>query len=413
MFWLWATCFLILSSIIQCNGLVSSRNWETKYITKSLENSDAAIFEKTKFLSRFKNTRRNEDVSVAAKQIQFNYKCNLITKNADARYNDLSHKCVLLVQPIGVGIGRWYYDRLLQELVKSQDILVDNISFIVPDLLGSGSAAKPSYILEDGCNETFSKDLPLLTVNDWTAQLVELMKSYEIQLGEEYTNIEWMVVANGGCVPVALEVAKQFVEGLHKHKILHLCLTAPPKVSSLIMKPPSHKKLAKSYRTLQGLAGKAFWWYSLRKDGKFIRSFSEKNLASDPENLGEDWVPQCIQTAKSNDGYSRFSTFSFLAGSLQGGCEEKFNVLAGQIPISVIRGSDKRKNPARSYFWTRNRKSRKEIHNEEKSLSQLLKENKNFGEELFVGGRRCPAHEDANGFAKAMMSLLSLDTSKH
>ena len=40
------------------------------------------------------------------------------------------------------------------------------------------------------------------------------------------------------------------------------------------------------------------------------------------------------------------------------------------------------------------------------SLVPFLKENGNSGREVVVKGRRCPAHEDAKGFAMAVTTLL-------
>ena len=40
------------------------------------------------------------------------------------------------------------------------------------------------------------------------------------------------------------------------------------------------------------------------------------------------------------------------------------------------------------------------------SIVPLLQSNENGGKEIVVGGRRCPAHEDAKGFADALLELL-------
>ena len=160
------------------------------------------------------------------------------------------------------------------------------------------------------------------------------------------------------------------------------------------------------------MSGKLFWWYALRNEGAFIQKFSEKNLASRAENLGSEWTPKCVETARAFGGRSRFSTFAFLAGSLNGGNEDRFKALKGrnELQIDVITGRDTRSNPAKSWFWERRRDNKTTVLAEEvvekTSLVQLLKENGNSGREGFVKGRRCPAHEDAKGFSNKVMQLL-------
>ena len=166
------------------------------------------------------------------------------------------------------------------------------------------------------------------------------------------------------------------------------------------MRQQDTDKIHKSYKTLSGTLGNLFWWYSLRKNGNFIQKFSEKNLAARAENLGEEWTPKCVETAKSFKGRSRFSTFAFLAGSLNGGNEGRLESLKGSdINIGVITGGDKRANPAKSWFWQKNRtdkevtsKAATEIDQatevETTSFVSLLLENNIDCNEIVVKGRR-------------------------
>ena len=364
-------------------------------------------------------------------QIAFHYKYNeLVIPPAsspalDAR--NTKNRIILLIMPIGVGIGRWYYDRLLEQFQSPefQETGCQN-TFLVPDLLGGGSA---SLISSDGSGTTTTtalKTLPLLNVQDWSEQLIDLMSNYEEHLEGDASRVEWCLVSNGGCVPIALEIAKRFAEypNLVQGKLTNLILSATPRIGSLL-KPQDTEKVQKSFRTLSGMAGNLFWWYALRKEGKFIQKFSEKNLASKAENLGSEWRPKCVETAKEFNGLSRFSTFAFLAGSLNGGNQERFDALKGVdwLKIDVITGGDKRSNPAKSWFWDRSKekknagKDEAEEYNtirdetidetpEITSLVPFLKENGNSGREVVVKGRRCPAHEDAKGFAMAVTTLL-------
>jgi hypothetical protein len=158
--------------------------------------------------------------------------------------------------------------------------------------------------------------------------------------------IEWCIISNGGCSPIALDIAlrSQKLNPL----VSSIILSAPPRLSFFLNPATAIEKVASSYKTLCGTAGKLFWWYALRKRGKFLQSFSEKNLAASAETLGPDWQENCYQTAKQIGGMSKYSTFAFLAGTLNGGCTRTLAQLgASKIPIHIIAGGDRRKNPVR------------------------------------------------------------------
>ena len=119
----------------------------------------------------------------------------------------------MLIHPLGVGIGKWYYNRLLnafqdysrQQSQKQQQRLV----IVSPDLIGSGSGCSPSLTTitddHDGAidDQEFPRKLPLLNISDWTDQLEDLMTKVE----EQQPSINrWCVVANGGCSPIALAI---------------------------------------------------------------------------------------------------------------------------------------------------------------------------------------------------------------
>lgn len=344
--------------------------------------------------------------------IAFDYKYNelRVVVAPQNSSSDEKTRITLLIQPIGVGIGRWYYDRLLEQFQSTQ--LSGNNIFLVPDLLGCGSGS--AWLASSDGESTLLDQIPILNVNDWAEQLLDLMSSYEENKIENSDEVEWCLVSNGGCVPIALEIAKKYAlqqSGL-QGRLKHVILSATPRVESLL-KPKDEEKIHNSYRTLSGVAGNLFWWYALRNDGEFIQKFSEKNLASKAENLGDQWRPKCVETAKAFGGTSKFSTFAFLAGSLNGGNRERFDALKGvkDVQIDVITGGDKRVNPAKSWFWDRSKTQNdkdEEIDSgipEVTSLVPFLKENGNSGREIVVKGRRCPAHEDAEGFAKAITEL--------
>ena len=362
--------------------------------------------------------------------VAFDYQYNeLVVPSSTSTKCTNNTKIVLLVQPIGVGIGRWYYDRLLHEFQEfpsegeesDHDI---NMIFLAPDLLGCGTACNPRLISNDDGDSKTMKALPLITVENWSDQLIHLMRNYEKSSKSATTdasnNIEWCIVSNGGCVPIALEIAQRYVKdkSIFRGTLTNLILSATPGITSL-NKPKDGEKIRKSYRTLSGIAGNVFWWYALRNDGAFIQNFSVKNLAARAENLGDEWRPQCVRTAKAFGGKSRFSTFAFLAGSLNGGNVERFETLKdhNEIKIDVITGGDTRRNPAKSWFWEQRKRNsgaeekqgiEKDGH-ESKELTSLVSYLKDSGRrvnEIVVGGRRCPAHEDSKGCSKAIIDIL-------
>ena len=268
---------------------------------------------------------------------EFSYNATKIVVGNDASG---TLRGIVLIHPIGVGIGRWYYDRLLGE-IKQQQSRIDNQTIIIaPDLLACGTASNPT--LGDAENAAIRR-LPLFKVDDWSEQVDQLMAQTEQSEGSP---IEWSLVSNGGCVPIAVDVAHSFIESRHSFRgnITNLVLSATPRLTGLLRESSDPEKVEKAYKRLSGIVGKLFWSYSLFNNGRFIRKFSEKNLAADPDNLGPNWTPQCVATAKIRN--SRYSTFAFLAGALQKSCKPSFEALRDKTTIDVITGGDVRRNPA-------------------------------------------------------------------
>jgi hypothetical protein len=325
---------------------------------------------------------------------EFHYEYNELVVGGSARPTT----GVLLIPPIGVGIGRWYYDRLLEELAFCEAPSSSNTyAFLAPDLLGSASACNPKIRGLNG-DIVSTKKLPLFTVEDWSTQLIQLMKDYQ------YSNPDlkqWCVVANGGCVTIGLNIAQQ-----EQISVTQLILSAPPRIAGMLRESPNPRKLQRTYyRTLLGPVGKIFWWYSLRNNGTFIQTFSEKNLAASSENLGPDWRTNCVETARAFDQKSKHSTFAFLAGALQRNCEGYLDELVQSgVRICVILPRDDKPNDAKSWVWQNRKKTT--ASTVETGLSAYLERKGLGGLSCTVGGRRCLAHEDAAGYANALLDFL-------
>ena len=318
---------------------------------------------------------------------------------------------VLLVHPIGVGIGKWFYDRLLYSLQSKYNEQVPrntkSLLLLAPDLIGSGTGCNP-VVAEDGSE---IGKLPLLNISDWSDQLVQLMADIET---EHSAISNWCVVANGGCSPIALQVAQRAVEGTapFQQNVTHVILSSVPGLPFFLPSWSEPQRVHRSYRTLCGLPGRLFWWYACRNNGAFIQKFSERNLVADPSHLGDQWTSNCVQTARMQKGKSRYSTFAFLAGTLQDGCRKSLDVLKGSdVSIDFIKSRDGRRNRARSWFWQKRKKvrTRNEASPDEtqKTIRDFVQRNGNGGRQIMIGGRISLAHEDAPGYASAVLKLIS------
>eukprot|EP00980_Cylindrotheca_fusiformis_P020680 scaffold7719_cov95-Cylindrotheca_fusiformis.AAC.2 len=369
----------------------------TKTITQKKRNG---------FLRRWK-TREEEEVTTT---FSYPYDCDIlhVPTEGDGSTPTRNATGVILIHPIGVGIAKWLYNRLYQAFFASQSTAASRPSLylITPDLLGNGDAV---------CQQPPSKTrppIPLFNISDWSDQIVTLMTKME----DQYEDInKWCVVANGGCSPIALQVAQRSVEGTapFQRPVTNIILSSVPRLPFFLEGSSDPKKVAKAYQRLCGVIGKVFWWYSCRNEGAFLQKFSERNLVADPANLGEEWQPNCYRVASQNNGQTKYSTLAFLAGTLQDGCVASLNALKrhrDKIQVHLIKGRDSRRNRAKSWFWQKKKKKKRKPTEESPrrtSFRDYLQENGLGGKEILIGGRITLAHEDAEGYRDAILSFLS------
>ena len=149
--------------------------------------------------------RRKKDVSNQTSVYKFTYDYNemVIGSNTKQQQQSSATTAIMLVHPIGVGIGKWYYDRLLQSLKNQYGDIESRLVFLAPDLLASASASGPV----DTNGDPITTKVPLLNITDWSDQITQLMSEYELKSKAEGHIIDWSIVANGGCAPIALRVA--------------------------------------------------------------------------------------------------------------------------------------------------------------------------------------------------------------
>jgi len=390
---------------------IYSEKWKSKQSTFILSKDvgRSILSRRTRFLRRLFRRKKNKDTFQKMRQLNFSYVFDELTIEAQRGSNSNSTVGIVLIHPIGVGIGRWFYRRLLDALSERHRDGVNSscrrLVILSPDLLGSGSGCNP-ITSDDGLE---LKKLPLLNVSDWTGQLENLMAKTE-----ESTDIDrWCIVTNGGCSPIALQVAQRSVEATasFRKNVTNVILSSVPRLPFFLTASSDPKKVAKSYRTLCGLVGKIFWWYSCRNRGAFIQKFSERNLVADPKNLGDRWRPDCYETAKLYGGKSKYTTFAFLAGTLQDGCAESLHALKdSNVRVDIIKGRDIRKNRARSWFWQKKKSKKNNVVEEvvppSKTFRDFLVENGNGGRETLIKGRISLAHEDAQGYSNALIKFI-------
>jgi len=312
---------------------------------------------------------------------------------------------VVMIHPIGVGIARWYYHRIMRAFGQQNYACQQNVFLVAPDLLASGTATSQAFL---NASLVPPKHLPLLNISDWSEQVLDLMAEHDDDVDD------WCLVANGGCSPIALQVAaRQNQKGNNNAKpVRNVILSSIPRLS-FFLEASNPVKVQNAHIRLTGIVGRLFWKFACRK--RFLQKFSEKNLVADPANLGPDWTRNCYSTAKRDGGASRYSTFAFLAGTLQDGCVASLEGLRGSnttnspVHIDIIKGRDIRRNQPKSWFWQRRRRRKQQQQQQlgpRQTLSDYVRENGNGGREIVIGGRISLAHEDAYGYRDAILSFL-------
>lgn len=389
----------------RCEGTCSRRR-NTKHPRETSNRcataTARATFSDTYSLSKIQKRRRGllrlrTEEEVVSLPYKYDYDVVAVPAAGENRGNN-NRTGVILIHPIGVGISKWFYNRLYQAFEDTNNAS-NPLYLITPDLLGSGSAVHS----EDAA-------IPLFNISDWSDQIAALMNTLE----ETYADIDqWCLVTNGGCSPIALQIAQRSVDAgdviSFQRPVTNVILSSVPR-PPFFLQGNDPKKVAKAYKRLCGVIGKAFWWYACRNDGAFIQKFSEKNLVADPANLGNQWRKNCFQVASQNGGKSKYSTFAFLAGTLQGGCVASLKALKehrDKIRVHVIKGRDTRQNRAKSWFWQKRKREKQQEPGSLPTFRDYLEENGLGGNEILIGGRISLAHEDAEGYRDAILSFLS------
>ncbi len=220
------------------------------------------------------------------------YTCTYGVHNADADGTPL-----LLIHPIGVGLGRHFWQPFIEQW-QGQPLYV-------PDLLGCG----------DG-------DLPRRSYSprDWAEQLHHFIV--------EVIQQPVIVVVQGALLPVALEL---MADVKMTRWVMGAALSGPP-AWRLITQPTAKWKQQLNWALFASPLGWGFYRYA--RSQKFLKSFSERQLFDQVADVTDDWLTMLNQG--SQDMATRYAVFSFLAGFWR---QDYGDAIASiQQPILVIMG---------------------------------------------------------------------------
>ncbi|MEO0455462.1 MAG: alpha/beta hydrolase [Cyanobacteria bacterium P01_A01_bin.114] len=186
---------------------------------------------------------------------------------------------LLLIHPIGVGLGRQFWHPLVNQWQGQNR----PNTLYAPDLLGCGDSDMPHAAYRP---------------QDWAAQL-----SYFLT---EIVQQPAIVVVQGALLPVAVRLCERpEVSAL----ISGLVLSGPP-AWSLMTQPTPVWRQRVNWNLFDSPLGWGFYQYARRR--AFLASFSTRQLFDRPEDVTDDWLTMLDRGAQ--DMASRHAVFSFLAG---------------------------------------------------------------------------------------------------
>jgi pimeloyl-ACP methyl ester carboxylesterase len=184
---------------------------------------------------------------------------------------------LLLIHPVGVGLSRKFWQRFCDEWYRTGQ----HNQIFNPDLLGCGES-----------------DMPRLAYHplDWAKQLQYFLQAV--------VQLPVVLVVQGALLPVAIELVR-----LQPDMIQGLVLSGPPAWTLMSTATPSWKHRV-NWNLFDSPLGNGFYRYARRS--QFLRSFSQRQLFAQVEQIDAEWLSMLEQGA-SNPA-SRHAVFSFLAG---------------------------------------------------------------------------------------------------
>ena len=189
---------------------------------------------------------------------------------------------IVLIHPIGVGLSKVFWQPFIEAwLVTNPNSVIYN-----PDLIGCGEGDMPSIAIYP---------------SDWAAQLKYFL--------DNVVKKPVTLIVQGASFPIAIKLIQK---DTNTNLIKGLVLSTPPawRTMTEAAKPSTQKLLWNLlFNSPVGL-GNLFYRYARRR--QFIKSFSERQLFADAQQVDRKWLDSLAEGAKNLQ--SRYAVFSFLAG---------------------------------------------------------------------------------------------------
>ena len=196
-------------------------------------------------------------------------------------------------------------------------------------------------------------------------------------------------MVQGALLPVAVKLMSLPAA----EKVKGLVLSGPPAWPLMTTSTPTWKsKLA--WSLFSSPLGSAFYRYARRE--KFLKSFSERQLFAEPEDVTTEWLSMLHKG--SRDMNSRYAVFSFLAGFWRQDYESVIATI--QQPVLVVMGEK---------ASTIDRNVAKQVDNVVHKSQQRVKpylEHFPSATEVIVAGRNIPPYESAYNFSQVVRSFI-------
>jgi pimeloyl-ACP methyl ester carboxylesterase len=272
-----------------------------------------------------------------------------------SEYTDADKPPLLLIQPIGVGLSRRFWDRFCRTWLQSGQ----PNQIYSPDLAGCGESAMPQRPY---------------TPEDWSDQLLTFMQTV--------IHRPVILIVQGASFPIAISLIQKAPEAVQG-----LILAGPP-AWKIMSQPTADWQDQLSWSLFASPLGQAFYRYARRQ--QFIRSFSVRQLFGKPEDVDSEWLNTLEAGSRHLD--SRYAVFSFLAGFWRRDWQTAIESL--KVPTLVLVG-----NTASNI--SRSAKS----ETSEQRMADYLK-HLPHAEGKFVAGRNVLPYESTAAFVEAIVPFV-------
>ncbi len=295
------------------------------------------------------------------------YRCAYeVVSREDSSKSGLSSStspALLLIHPIGVGLSRHFWQPFIRAWKASSSAQkIYNV-----DLLGCGDSDMPQQAYRP---------------QDWAKQLAYFI--------EKVAQEPVVLVVQGALLPVAVKLMGLPVA----EQIKGLVLSGPP-AWPLMTTATASWKVKLAWSLFDSPLGSAFYRYARRE--KFLKSFSERQLFAQPEDVTTEWLAMLHEGSRNMN--SRYAVFSFLAGFWRQDYEDA--IASIQQPTLVIMGKE---------ASTIDRRVAQEVDSNsvpdaDKRIQDYL-DHFPHAEGTSVSGRNIPPYESVDEFVGAVKSFL-------